>query len=76
MSTLFYGRSKSEGLNDGHRFSNDINFGQLNLLVNGFADIHESLEASVTHEIESSSDNSITKSGQGEVNYFIKFYLK
>ena len=49
----------------GKGFSNEENFGQFPLQVNGFRDIHESLEAAMAHkEIETISSEATQKSGQ------------
>ncbi|GIY48602.1 hypothetical protein CDAR_499552 [Caerostris darwini] len=62
MLSLFYGHYLSEGLNEGRMFRNEETFGQYPLQVNGFNNIHESLEAAMAQEIESC--NVMTKSGQ------------
>lgn len=56
--------------NLGRTFCNEETFGQYPLQVNGFSTIHESLEAAMTQEIESS--DVMTKSGQ-EVLYLDYF---
>lgn len=49
----------------GNHFSNKETFGQFPLQVEGFKDIHESLEAATAQgEIETLSDDTTTKSGQ------------
>lgn len=49
----------------GKGFSNDENFGQFPLQVNGFRDIHESLEAATAHgAIETVSNDTTQQSGQ------------
>lgn len=49
----------------GKRFSNEENFGQFPLQVNGFRDIHESLEAATAQgEIETINRDATQKSGQ------------
>ena len=49
----------------GKGFTNEETFGQFPLQVNGFLDIHESLEAATAHkEIETISSESSQKSGQ------------
>lgn len=63
MLDLFYGHFLSEGHNEGRTFSNEEAFGQYPLQVNGFNDIHESLEAAMAQEIESCHDV-MSKSGQ------------
>ncbi|XP_035217792.1 ubiquitin carboxyl-terminal hydrolase 25-like, partial [Stegodyphus dumicola] len=62
MLDLFYGHFLSEGHNEGRMFSNEETFGQYPLQVNGFSNIHESLEAAMAQEIE--SYDVMTKSGQ------------
>ncbi|CAL1279919.1 unnamed protein product [Larinioides sclopetarius] len=62
MLNLFYGHYLSEGQNEGRMFRNEETFGQYPLQVNGFSNIHESLEAAMAQEIESC--NVMTKSGQ------------
>jgi ubiquitin carboxyl-terminal hydrolase 25/28 len=53
----------------GKGFSNEETFGQFPLQVNGFRDIHESLEAATAQgEIETVSNDTTQKSGQ-EVGY-------
>ncbi|KAK3107716.1 hypothetical protein FSP39_020622 [Pinctada imbricata] len=65
MVELFYGQYRAEGVNEGKGFSNDETFGQFPLQVNGFRDIHESLEAATAQgEIETVSTESTQKSGQ------------
>lgn len=65
MVDLFYGQYRAEGINEGKGFSNDENFGQFPLQVNGFKDIHESLEAATAHgAIETVSSDTTQKSGQ------------
>jgi len=61
MSDLFYGRVKIEGKNQGNEFSREDPFGQWPLQVNGYSDIHDSLEASTAHEY---FDTSCTDLGQ------------
>lgn len=48
----------------GHVFSKEEKFGQYPLQVNGFGNIHESLEAATAQEIESNNLEVMTKSGQ------------
>ncbi|GFT42840.1 ubiquitin carboxyl-terminal hydrolase 25 [Nephila pilipes] len=62
MLNLFYGHYLSEGQNEGRMFRNEETFGQYPLQVNGFSNIHESLEAAMAQEIESC--NVMIKSGQ------------
>ncbi|XP_054717364.1 ubiquitin carboxyl-terminal hydrolase 25-like [Uloborus diversus] len=62
MLDLFYGHCLSEGLNEGRTFCNEETFGQYPLQVNGFANIHESLEAAMSQDIE--SYDVLSKSGQ------------
>jgi len=50
MYSLFYGKVKIEGRNLGVDFSRTEQFGQWPLQVNGYKDIHESLEASTAAE--------------------------
>lgn len=65
MVDLFYGQYRADGVNEGKGFSNEENFGQFPLQVNGFRDIHESLEAAMAHkEIETISSEATQKSGQ------------
>ncbi|KAJ8316492.1 hypothetical protein KUTeg_006506 [Tegillarca granosa] len=65
MVELFYGQYRAEGINEGKGFSNDETFGQFPLQVNGFRDIHESLEAATAQgEIETVSSDTTQKSGQ------------
>ncbi|XP_052804865.1 ubiquitin carboxyl-terminal hydrolase 25-like [Mya arenaria] len=65
MVDLFYGQFRAEGVNEGKDFSNEETFGQFPLQVNGFRDIHESLEAATAlREIETVSSESSQKSGQ------------
>lgn len=51
-------------------FSNKETFGQYPLRVNGFSNIHESLEATMSQEIE--SDDVMTKSGQEVIIIILK----
>ena len=72
MLDLFYGQYRADGINEGKGFSNEENFGQFPLQVNGFRDIHESLEAAMAHkEIETISSEATQKSGQ-EVKLVLK----
>ncbi|KAK3612082.1 hypothetical protein CHS0354_031152 [Potamilus streckersoni] len=65
MAELFYGQYRAEGFIEGKGFTNEENFGQFPLQVNGFRDIHESLEATTAPgEIETASCDSTQKSGQ------------
>ncbi|XP_064650656.1 ubiquitin carboxyl-terminal hydrolase 25-like isoform X2 [Lineus longissimus] len=65
MVELFYGQYKAEGTNEGKTFTNKETFGQFPLQVNGFHDIHESLEAAMAAgEIETVSNDTSLKSGQ------------
>ncbi|GAB6019919.1 Centromere/kinetochore protein zw10 [Chamberlinius hualienensis] len=64
MLDLFYGQFRAEGSNDGRLFNNVEKFGQYPLQVNGFTNIHESLEAATAQEIESNNMEAMTKSGQ------------
>ena len=65
MVELFYGQFKAEGYNEGNSFTNTETFGQFPLQVNGFRDIHESLEAATAQgEIETVSSDVTSKSGQ------------
>lgn len=50
MYSLFYGQVRIEGRNLGVDFSRTEQFGQWPLQVNGYKDIHESLEASTASE--------------------------
>ncbi|KAL1430131.1 hypothetical protein MTO96_002390 [Rhipicephalus appendiculatus] len=65
MLDLFYGRFRCEGENEGRHFSREEAFGQYPLQVNGFSDIHDSLEAATTSlEPESASTTSPRRLGQ------------
>ncbi|XP_050033552.1 ubiquitin carboxyl-terminal hydrolase 25-like isoform X3 [Dermacentor andersoni] len=65
MLDLFYGRFRCEGENEGRHFSREEAFGQYPLQVNGFSDIHDSLEAATTTlEPESASTPSSRRLGQ------------
>ncbi|XP_049524790.1 ubiquitin carboxyl-terminal hydrolase 25-like isoform X4 [Dermacentor silvarum] len=65
MLDLFYGRFRCEGENEGRHFSREEAFGQYPLQVNGFSDIHDSLEAATTSlEPESASTPSSRRLGQ------------
>ncbi|KAH3703156.1 hypothetical protein DPMN_078186, partial [Dreissena polymorpha] len=65
MVDLFYGQFRAEGVNEGKDFCNEETFGQFPLQVNGFRDIHESLEAATAlREIETVSSQTAMKSGQ------------
>ncbi|XP_060064125.1 ubiquitin carboxyl-terminal hydrolase 25-like isoform X1 [Ylistrum balloti] len=65
MVELFYGQYRAEGTNEGKGFSNDETFGQFPLQVNGFRDVHESLEAATAPGvIETISGNTTQTSGQ------------
>ncbi|XP_070551916.1 ubiquitin carboxyl-terminal hydrolase 25-like isoform X2 [Ptychodera flava] len=65
MLELFYGQFRAEGINEGKVFSNQETFGQYPLQVNGFNDLHESLEAATAKvEIETVNSDSATQSGQ------------
>lgn len=65
MVDLFYGQYRADGVNEGKGFSNEETFGQFPLQVNGFRDIHESLEAATAHrEIETVNSETTQKSGQ------------
>ena len=56
----------------GKGFSNEENFGQFPLQVNGFRDVHESLEAATAHgAIETVSNDTTQKSGQEVCCYII-----
>ncbi|XP_071095557.1 LOW QUALITY PROTEIN: ubiquitin carboxyl-terminal hydrolase 25-like [Haliotis cracherodii] len=62
---LFYGQFQAEGYHEGKGFTNEETFGQFPLQVNGFRDIHESLEgATAQGEIEAVSSDVTQKSGQ------------
>ena len=62
-------------MKSGKGFSKEENFGQFPLQVEGFRDIHESLEGATAHrEIESVNNDSTQKSGQ-EVRNLRQFYL-
>ncbi|XP_038065306.1 ubiquitin carboxyl-terminal hydrolase 25-like isoform X2 [Patiria miniata] len=53
MLDLFYGQFKAEGINEGKVFMNQETFGQYPLQISGYEDLHESIEASMSHrEIE------------------------
>ncbi|CAH1796375.1 unnamed protein product [Owenia fusiformis] len=53
MVDLFYGQFRCEGMYEGNDFSKQETFGQYPLSVNGFKDVHESLEAATAQlEIE------------------------
>ncbi|XP_078673041.1 ubiquitin carboxyl-terminal hydrolase 25-like isoform X1 [Branchiostoma floridae x Branchiostoma belcheri] len=65
MLDLFYGRIQAEGMHAGKMFTNQQTVGQYTLQVNGFKDLHESLEgATAQGEIETGHEEGATKSGQ------------
>lgn len=65
MLDLFYGQFKVEGINEGKTFVNTETFGQYPLRVQGFSNLHDSLEASTCHgEIETVNSESTGKSAQ------------
>ncbi|CAH1262895.1 USP25 [Branchiostoma lanceolatum] len=65
MLDLFYGRIQAEGMHAGKMFTNQQTVGQYTLQVNGFKDLHESLEgATAQGEIETGHEEGSTKSGQ------------
>ncbi|KAL4229366.1 Ubiquitin carboxyl-terminal hydrolase 25 [Mactra antiquata] len=65
MVDLFYGQFRADGVNEGKVFKNEETFGQFPLQVNGFRDIHESLEAATAlREIETVNSETNQKSGQ------------
>ncbi|PVD27319.1 hypothetical protein C0Q70_12475 [Pomacea canaliculata] len=66
VTELFYGQFRAEGVHEGKVFTKQETFGQFPLQVNGFRDIHESLEATTMQdEIEAvNKDASSLKSGQ------------
>ncbi|KAL8592865.1 hypothetical protein ACOMHN_050693 [Nucella lapillus] len=66
VTELFYGQFRAEGEHEGEKFSKQETFGQFPLQVNGFCDIHESLEATTMQdEIEAvNKDCTAHKSGQ------------
>ncbi|XP_070201808.1 ubiquitin carboxyl-terminal hydrolase 25-like isoform X2 [Littorina saxatilis] len=66
VTELFYGQFRAEGEHEGEKFSKQETFGQFPLQVNGFRDIHESLEATTMQgEIEGvDKDSTAKKSGQ------------
>ncbi|XP_071842201.1 ubiquitin carboxyl-terminal hydrolase 25-like isoform X2 [Apostichopus japonicus] len=65
MLDLFYGQFKVEGINEGKRFVNTETFGQYPLRVQGFFNLHDSLEASTSHgEIETVNSDANGKSAQ------------
>nr|KAG5693883.1 hypothetical protein BaRGS_014324 [Batillaria attramentaria] len=66
VTELFYGQFRAEGVNEGQKFTKQETFGQFPLQVNGFCDIHESLEATtVQDDIEAVNKDAATqKSGQ------------
>jgi len=58
MYSLFYGKVKIEGSNQGVQFSRCEQFGQWPLQVNGYKHIHDSLEASTAYQaIDSGEGN-------------------
>lgn len=57
----------------GRSFCNEETFGQYPLQVNSFSNIHESLEAAMTQEIESS--DIMTKSGQEVICKFFLYHI-
>ncbi|XP_077985695.1 ubiquitin carboxyl-terminal hydrolase 25-like isoform X3 [Glandiceps talaboti] len=69
MLRLFYGQFRAEGINEGKVFSNQETFGQYPLQVNGFNDLHESLEAA-TAKVEIESINSDAASPSGQEHWF------
>ncbi|XP_037279428.2 ubiquitin carboxyl-terminal hydrolase 25 isoform X1 [Rhipicephalus microplus] len=64
MLDLFYGRFRCEGENEGRHFSREEAFGQYPLQVNGFSDIHDSLEAATTSLEPESASTSPRRLGQ------------
>ncbi|XP_013422019.1 ubiquitin carboxyl-terminal hydrolase 25-like isoform X2 [Lingula anatina] len=65
MIDLFYGQVTTDGFHEGKAFCRQETFGQFPLQVNGFHDIHESLEnATAQGEIETVTGESSSKSGQ------------
>ncbi|XP_062499969.1 ubiquitin carboxyl-terminal hydrolase 25-like isoform X2 [Corticium candelabrum] len=64
---LFYGKCKTEGINEGKSFDNECFFTSLPVQVQGHHDLHSCLEASLVHrEIEpvSSSESTCLKAEQ------------
>jgi len=60
----------------GKDFSNEETFGQFPLQVNGFRDIHESLEAATAlREIETVSSDASQKSGQEVGGFFFNIFF-
>ncbi|XP_030833774.1 ubiquitin carboxyl-terminal hydrolase 25 isoform X2 [Strongylocentrotus purpuratus] len=65
MLDLFYGQYKAEGINEGKVFSNLETFGQCPLQINGYHDLHQSLEASMSKaEIETVNGDATYLSAQ------------
>ena len=65
MLKIFFKFLELFGFFPGKGFSNEETFGQFPLQVNGFRDIHESLEAATAQgEIETVSTETTQKSGQ------------
>ncbi|XP_063960019.1 ubiquitin carboxyl-terminal hydrolase 25-like isoform X2 [Lytechinus pictus] len=65
MLDLFYGQYKAEGINEGKVFSNLETFGQCPLQINGYNDLHQSLEASMSKaEIETVNGDATYRSAQ------------
>ena len=63
MHSLFYGQVEIEGRNKGIDFSRKEQFGQWPLQVNGYKNIHDSLEASMAYQAIDSGETSVI-SGQ------------
>lgn len=69
MVHLFYGQYRSEGENEGRPIRSEERFGQYPLQVNGFGDLHESLEAAVTQEFEPTVD---ARAPSGQQTWFTR----
>ena len=67
MNSLFYGKVEIEGRNNGIDFKRTEQFGQWPLQVNGFKDIHQSLEASMAYQ---SIDGGQCSGGSGQERWF------
>ncbi|XP_071806291.1 ubiquitin carboxyl-terminal hydrolase 25-like isoform X1 [Asterias amurensis] len=64
MLDLFYGQFKAEGINEGKVFTNQETFGQYPLQISGYEDLHESIEASMSHREIETVNHTSEKSAQ------------
>ncbi|XP_076438413.1 ubiquitin carboxyl-terminal hydrolase 25-like [Babylonia areolata] len=73
VTELFYGQFRAEGEHEGEKFTKQETFGQFPLQVNGFRDIHESLEATTMQdEIEAVDKDCSTHHKSGQELWFTR----